>query len=346
MFNTLKKTSLAILVASLAFAQISCKDDDPEADLQGNWFRKDLPSFGGSARTRSVSFVIGDVGYVGTGYTNETVARVKDFWAFDASDKIWSQVAPFPGTGRNDATAFVIDGKAYVGTGYDNVTTIDNGYKKDFYQFDPATNKWKGIADFPGTRQYATSFVVNNKGYVGLGYNGSNYYQDFYEYNPTTDKWTEMATFIGGKRAGAFAFTIGGKGYVGCGRSNSSVATNDIYSFDPAAGSGKGGWTRVDFPNDDVKENFEPRFNAIALALGDKAYIIGGDGKSDVWEFTPGSNSWVERAKFEGQGRGYAAGFSIGNLIYFGTGSSSGTGGGDDFWAFDPTAAKNDDDNQ
>jgi N-acetylneuraminic acid mutarotase len=347
MFNTLKKTSLAIIVASLAFAQISCKDDDPEADKQGNWFRKDLPSFGGSARTRSVSFVIGDVGYVGTGYTNEANPRVKDFWAYDASDKIWSQVAAFPGSGRNDATAFVLEGKAYVGTGYDGVLTSgDNGYKKDFYQYDPAGNKWKAIADFPGTRQFASAFTANGKGYVGLGYNGSNYFQDFHEYNPATDKWTEVATFIGGKRAGALSFTVAGKGYVGSGRSNSTTTTNDIYSFDPAGGNGKGTWTRIEFPNDDVKTNFGARASAMALVLNEKAYIIGGDGHSDVWEFTPASNEWIERSSFEGQARGYAAGFSIGNLIYFGTGSASGSGGTDDFWAFDPSATVNDDDNQ
>jgi N-acetylneuraminic acid mutarotase len=117
----------------------------------------------------------------------------------------------FPGTGRNNATAFVLGGKAYVGTGYDGVTTVDNGYKKDFYQYDPATNKWKAIADFlGGTRQYATSFVANNRAYVGLGYNGSNYYQDFYEYNPATDKWTEIATFI---RPGCISGTFLRLGY-------------------------------------------------------------------------------------------------------------------------------------
>ncbi|KAA0988889.1 Kelch repeat-containing protein [Dyadobacter aurulentus] len=341
MFNTLKKTSLAILVASIAFVQISCKDDDPEADKMGNWYRKDLPSFGGSARTRSVSFSIGEIGYIGTGYTNETVPRVKDFWAYNAANKIWSQVAPFPGSGRADATAFVLDGKAYVGTGYDDVRTVDNGYKKDFYQFDPAANKWKAIADFPTTRQYATSFVANNKAYVGLGYNGSNYFQDFYEYNPATDKWTEIATFIGGKRAGATSFSIAGKAYVGFGRSNSGLATNDLYSFDAA----QGGWTRIQFPNDDVKEKFGSRTNALALVMAEKAYIIGGDGKSDVWEFVPGTNSFTEMAPFVGQ-RGYAAGFTVGNVGYFGTGSSSGTGGLDDFWAFDPNNAANDDDNQ
>lgn len=346
MFNTLKKTSLALLVASTALVQMSCSKNE-DAEKLGNWFRKDLPSFGGSSRTNAVSFVIGDVGYIGTGYTNETVNRVKDFWAYNAKTKIWSQPAPFPGTGRNNATAFVVKGKAYVGGGYDGVIAIDNGYKKDYYEYDPATNKWKAIADFAGgTRQFATSFVVNDRAYVGLGFNGSNYFQDYYEYNPSTDKWSEIATFIGGKRSGAISFTVGNKAYVGFGKSNSGISTKDLYSFDPAGNEGKGAWTRIEFADGFDQDAFPVRAYGLALVINGKSYIVGGEGKSDVWEYDPGSNGWVEVAEFPASARGFAAGFVVGNIGYFGTGSSSGTGSGlDDFWGFDPTQAINDDDN-
>jgi N-acetylneuraminic acid mutarotase len=342
MFNTLKKTSLALLVASTALVQLSCNKDDPEADKLGNWYRTGIPNFGGSARTRAVSFVIGNKGYIGTGLTNETIQRVKDFWSYDATTKIWSQVAPFEGTGRNDATAFVIGGKAYVGTGFDGVTTVDGGYKKDFYQYDPATNKWTKKADFlGGTRQYATSFVVGDRAYVGLGYNGSGYYQDFYEYNAQTDKWSEKATFTGGKRRGALSFTIGGTAYVGFGTNNTGNSTKDLYSFDPAGNAGNGAWAKMDNSDSD----FPVRTHGMALVINEKAYIIGGANASDVWEYTPGSNSWVAVAPFPSSGgRGFAAGFSIGNVGYFGTGSSSGSNGLDDFWAFDPTSPINEDD--
>lgn len=347
MFNTLKKSSLAILVASTALIQIGCSGDvDPEKN--GNWYKSGIPSFGGSARSRSVSFTIGTKGYIGTGYTNETIPRVKDFWSYDATGKIWSQVAEFAGTGRNDAVSFVVGGKAYVGTGFDNNTALDNGYKKDFYQYDPATNKWKAVADFlGGTRQYATSFVIGDKAYVGLGYNGTNYYQDFYAYNATTDKWSEIATFVGGKRRGATAFTLGGKAYVGFGANNSGVNTKDIYEFDAAGNGGLGSWLKVDYTQDDLGA----RTNAFPLVIADKAYIVGGVGLSDVWQFTPTTTTatlptatWVQMNPFLGGARSYAGGFVIGSIGYIGTGTSGSTGV-DDFWAFDPAAALNDDDN-
>lgn len=347
MFNTLKKTSLALLVASTALVQLSCNKDGDDTEKTGNWFRKDLPSFGGAIRTNSVSFVIGDVGYIGTGYTNEAVPRVKDFWAYNAKTKIWSQTEPFPGTGRNNATAFVLKGKAYVGGGYDGVLAIDNGYKKDFYEYDPATNKWKAVADFAGgTRQFATSFVVNDRAYVGLGYNGVNYFQDFYEFDPssgTTGKWSEIATFIGGKRQGALSFTIGNKAYVGFGKSNSTGSTKDLYSFDPAGGAGKGTWSRIEFADGFDQDAFPARAYGLALVINGKSYIIGGEGRSDVWEYDPGANSWTEKASFP-SARGFAAGFVVGTTGYFGTGSGTGSGGTDDFWGFDPGSPVNDDD--
>jgi len=346
MFNTLKKLSLALLIASTALVQMGCPGP-VDADKLGNWYKSGLPSFGGSARSSAVSFSIGDKGYIGTGITNETVQRVKDFWSYNATTKIWSQVAEFGGTGRNNAVSFVVGGKAYVGTGFDGNLTLDNGYKKDFWQYDPATNKWKAVADYlGGTRMYSSSFVVGNKAYVGLGWNGSGFYQDFYTYDATADKWTEIATFVGGKRRGAIAFTLNDKAYVGFGTNNSTANTKDIYQFDAAGNGGLGSWLKVDYTQDDLSA----RASGLAFVIAGKAYIVGGASLSDVWEFKPTTTAslptaeWTQLNPFIPGARGYAGGFVIGNIGYIGTGSSSSTYT-DDFWAFDPSAALNDDDN-
>ncbi|REA63480.1 galactose oxidase [Dyadobacter luteus] len=336
MFNTLKKTSLAILIASTALVQFSCNNDDADADKLGNWYRQGIPDFGGTPRSGAVSFVVGEKGYIGTGRTNETVSRVKDMWSFNGAT--WAQVAEFPGTGRQDAIAFVAGNKAYVGTGYDGNTLVDNGYKKDFYEYDATANTWKKIADFPMLRSNASSFVVGDKGYVGLGsINISTMYQDFYRYDATANTWTEVANFTGGKRKGANAFVLGGKAYVGFGQNNSLTATKDLYSFDPAANA----WTRLEATNDDLTA----RAFGFTLILNEKAYIIGGSGSSDVWEYNAADNSWIARTNFENGARSYAAGFTLKGIGYLGTGLAGGTTNTDDFWAFDPTATVNADDN-
>ncbi|MCE7041433.1 kelch repeat-containing protein [Dyadobacter sp. CY312] len=338
MFNTLKKTSLAILVVSTSLFQISCDKDDTEPDKLGNWYRQGIPDFEGLPRNGAVSFVIGDKGYIGTGNSNEvpTLAYKKDMWSF--TGKTWSQTADFPGTGRSNATSFVVNNKAYVGTGFDNNSlAADYGYKKDFYEYDPATNKWKQIADFPTTRRHASSFALGTKGYVGLGsVDNSTLFQDFFSYDPATNKWDVVATFTGGKRHGANAFVLGGKAYVGFGQSNSTNSTKDLYSFDPAANS----WTRLEASND----NLTARAFGFTLVLNDKAYIIGGTGSSDVWQYEAGTNTWTAMTNFEGGARSSAAGFTLGNVGYFGTGLAGSTRV-DDFWAFDPAATVNADDN-
>jgi len=346
MFNTLKKSSLTLLIASTALFQFGCKDDSKDPDLVGNWYKKGVPSFGGSPRYGTVSFMINNIGYIGTGYTSESVQRAKDFWAYDATSKIWSQMAPFAGTGRNDAVAFVAGGKAYVGTGYDGVTTIDNGYKKDFFQYTPATNTWKAIADFPGSpRQYASAFSVGDNGYVGLGWNRNlGFYQDIYKYNAASDTWTEMATFLGGKRRGATAFTIGEIAYVGFGLTNSNINARDLYQFEANGNGGKGAWTQKTVFNDDNGDFPPGRDNASSLVINNLGYIVGGGtGLSDVWEYNPGTDKWAEKTRFPGS-RGSAAAFVVNNIGYFGTGVSN-TTPTDDFWGFDPSAADNDDDN-
>ncbi|GLU51405.1 hypothetical protein Dfri01_08660 [Dyadobacter frigoris] len=343
MFNTLKKSSLTLLIASTALFQFGCNNDS-DPDKVGNWYKKGVPSFGGSPRNGAVSFMINNIGYIGTGYTSESVARAKDFWSFDAGAKIWSQVAPFTGTTRNDAVAFVSGGKAYVGTGYDGITTIDNGYKKDFYQYTPSTNTWKAIADFPGVpRQYASAFTVGDNGYVGLGFSSAGYFQDIYKYNAATDTWTEMATFLGGKRRGASTFTIGAIAYVGFGTNNSGTNVRDLYQFEPAGNGGKGLWTQKTVFNDDNGTFPTFRSSAFTFVINNLGYIVGGAGNSDVWEYDPTTDIWLEKTPFP-SARGYAAGFVVNNIGYFGTGLS-GSSRFDDFWGFDPTAVNDDDDN-
>lgn len=336
MFNTLKKTSLAILVASTAIVQFSCNNDDTDPDKLGNWYRQGIPDFGGTPRSGAVSFVIGEKGYIGTGRTNETVSRVKDMWSFNGAT--WTQIAEFPGTGRQDAIAFVVGNKAYVGTGYDGNTLVDNGYKKDFYEYDATLNTWKPIADFPMLRSNASSFVLGNKGYVGLGsINITTMYQDFYSYDAASNTWTEVANFTGGKRKGANAFVLGGKAYVGFGQNNSSTPTKDLYAYDAAANS----WARLEATNDDLTS----RAFGFSLVMNEKAYIIGGSGSSDVWEYNPIDNSWTAKTNFEGGSRSYAAGFVLKGIGYLGTGLAGGSSNTDDLWAFDPNAEANDDDN-
>lgn len=101
---------------------------------------------------------------------------------------------------REWAISFVIGGKIYVGLGTNYDGNTKGATYVDFYQYDPATDKWTEKSSFRGSgRDQPVSFVIGNKGYVGTG-NTDPFYAatvtaDFYEYDPATDKWTTKAPF-------------------------------------------------------------------------------------------------------------------------------------------------------
>ncbi|MCL1941949.1 MAG: hypothetical protein FWF54_00120 [Candidatus Azobacteroides sp.] len=196
------------------------------------------------------------------------------FGTLDAFSQAWSikQDADFPGGGREHAVSFVIDNIAYLGRGgTPNFGSNGGSYRsKDFWQYNPQYEQWTQIAaDFPGReRAGAVAFVINGKGYVGLGSgNNGNLFKDFYEYTPATRTWTRIADFPGTARYGATAFSIGNAGYVGTGSDRDGSPTGDFYKYE------NGQWTQIaSIPNNTEKEY------ATSFSIDGYGYIfLGGD---------------------------------------------------------------------
>jgi N-acetylneuraminic acid mutarotase len=72
-------------------------------------------------------------------------------------------------------------------------------YLKDLWAYNSTGDYWEQKADFTGTgRSSASSFALNEKGYVGLGYDGTNKLKDFYQYDPSKQfSWTQKTEFAG-----------------------------------------------------------------------------------------------------------------------------------------------------
>jgi len=237
---------------------------------------------------------------------------------------------------RYGAVGFSIGNKGYMGTGTGNFNTTP--YKKDFWEYDPATNSWTQKADFGGTeREFAVGFSIGSLGYIGTGYNASGRLQDFWQYNPTSNTWTQKADFIGAGRYAAAGFSISAKGYLGTGIHyvNGTTYTwyKDFYEYDPVTGI----WTR----KPDV--GGLARAFCVGLSIGNKGYIgtgyPGGLSKTkEFWEYDPNTEiggTWTQKADFAGEARDCAAGFSIGTKGYLGTGLFSTGVYYKDFWEYD-----------
>jgi len=188
--------------------------------LLNQWLQK--ANCGNIPRAFAFGFSIGNKGYIGSG-SDGIFSTSTDFYEYDPESDQWTKKADV--VPRNVGTAFSIANKGYLGLGSDGSVNYNN-----FWEYDPSDSsngfdvnnnplgKWTQKANFPGAIRFtAIGFSFENKGYIGMGYDGSIYYSDFFEYNPDSDSWIQKSNFTGETRAYAVGFAIGKNGYVGIG---------------------------------------------------------------------------------------------------------------------------------
>jgi hypothetical protein len=266
---------------------------------------------------------------------------------------------PEYGPRRYAGTAFAINDMGYAGLGFD---AIDN----TFFRYDLTENKWSTIASYPGgTRGYAASFVIDGKGYVGMGTSGNDVKSDFWKYDPQTDAWEIVAPIPVSSGYAAYGFSRNGKGYV--------VAGGDFWEYDPINNA----WTRKEdipitpwytsdcgfvidervyitlvdqygAPNRLMEFDFMHNTwiqrtsipNSVYYGGGAKGFSLNGYGYlkwedysgNYLYKYDPNTDSWQEFQFTEHIGSRYPIEFVIGNKAYYGTGNGTGV----DIWEYDP----------
>ncbi len=248
---------------------------------------------------------------------------------------------------RISATGFSIGNKGYMGTGFVHLNGVSSS-RKDFWEYDPATDSWTQKADVMGNpRADAVGFSIGSYGYIGTGWGNSNY---FMQYNPAQNVWVLQNDIGGSMRGNAVAFVIGSKAYVGTGFSlvnGQTINLKDFWEFTPGKGNGRGTWKQVaDLPG-------IARKAAVGFGIGQKGYVTTGINVvdsahytwyKDTWEYDPNTNpktggKWTQKADFPAIARAYGVGFSInGTKGYVGTGNSGNAHEGfkNDFWEYNP----------
>lgn len=200
-------------------------------------------------------------------------------------------------------------------------------------------NTWTKKTDFIlGKRERAVAFSINDFAYVSTGIDTSEtLLKDLWQYNPQLDTWSQKADLPGAARRDAVAFSINGKGYVGTGIDNASALIGnklkDIWEYDPTTNT----WTqKADFPGSGANGIYF----ATAFTADNKGYICGGKWgpslySSQLWEYKPGSDQWIQRANFPAGVRYQLSSFSIGNQGYVGLGANQDVYK-KDFYRFNP----------
>lgn len=334
--------NLVIVAASFVLIGVACTTTgDSTTDLVGNWIKSN--GYEGEGRAGAVSFVIGDIAYVGTGF--DGTVRYNTFYAYDPTGDSWSQIAPLPGVKRNSAAAFTVSGKGYVATGYDGVNKL-----QDNWEYTPSSNTWAKKADLPdpansavgsGARYGSVGFGIGSFGYICSGYTGS-HQKDLWQYNPATDSWTQKKSMnTTDKRTGAVALVYQDKAYIVSGTYNGTVVT-EMAMYDPATDT----WTKkrdiANLSSEAYDDGYTSivRSNAVGFVIGDKGYLTTGENGANVkttWEYDFATDLWTQRTSFERTDRNSAVGFAVKNRGYVTTGKNS-TYYFDNMDEFKPTA--------
>ncbi len=165
-------------------ASITVTSDFWEYDpITNQWLQK--TAFPGGRRKSACSFVVNNMGYVGTGYipfnlnVAGTAISYNDLYMYNTTNGTWTKKSNFPGGGRFGMSAFAFDSTGYFCLGAIYVS-INTSAKKDLWAYDTNNDVWKQELDFGGVaRTNAIAASVNGKAYVGLPT------KDFWEYTPT-----------------------------------------------------------------------------------------------------------------------------------------------------------------
>lgn len=244
----------------------------------------------------------------------------------------WKEIAEPAASVRSGAVSFVLNDKGYFGLGYNGTNSSAKGYKTDFWGFNGSG--WNDdIAAFPGApREQAVAFVVNNKAYVGLGYNDDSNatLADFWEYDPTSKEWTEIGEFPI-PLYNAVAFVVDGRAFVGTGKNANDEWETRFWEFDATNRK----WPAVGDSYTSIPGN--KRQGAFAFVVNSTAYIGGGYSngsyRKQLYTFTPSSDAEMQDITLdddddyydefsEAVGRTGVVTFVWNGKVYFATGSS------------------------
>lgn len=275
------------------------------------WLRKsDIPNSSNPSDTGyygATGFSINGYGYVGLGL-GAGQFNSQDFWKYDPSSNSWTEIASFPGTPRYFATSFVIGGEAYVGGGYGLIGDYESIEKKDFWKYNPVSNSWTRIADFPYVFSKAVGLSSKGNGFVVT----RNEKENFWKYDPNTNSWIIMPFFqVGNSFVGLVdsGFEIDGDLYVYV--SGNSTGVHELHKFDLLTNT----WTRkADLPSFNID-----RGDTNGVSIDGKGYILNRDYL--INRYDPISDSWTEiDAINTNSQRRTPLSFTVNNKIYFGAG--------------------------
>ena len=249
---------------------------------------------------------------------------------FSSQAQSWTSVSPLPdGFVSNHSFGFALNDMGYLVGG-----ETTSGYSNAFYQYDPASDAWTALPDFPGEpRGYTIGDTWNGEAWFGFGQSNSGALNDLWVYNPETETWTEKASCPCSARTHPAFIAEAGKVFVGLG-GGPSGDTNDWWEYDIASDS----WSeKPDFPASE-------RHHPYQFGIDGDVFVGFGHHAADIfnewYKYEPATEVWTEMATLPAEGRVAGSQLAHNGMGYALSGdgddhSSMETG---ELWQYDPEA--------
>ena len=242
----------------------------------------------------------------------------------------WSSVAELPdGHLTNHAFGFAVDGTGYLIAGQ-----TPEGFTNAAYSYDPSSDTWSSLPDFPGEpRGYTIGDVWDGVAWMGFGLNDDGAMNDLWRFDPATGDWTEMASCPCEPRYHPAFVAHEGHIYMGMG-SSFGGDLGDWWDYDMATDT----WTEK--PGIPAPERHHP----YQFGIDGIIYTGFGHNGPDIYNtwyaYNPSDESWEEVASLPDQGRVAGTQFAHGGLGFAlsGDGESHSSMDLGEFWAYDPAA--------
>lgn len=241
----------------------------------------------------------------------------------------WTEVSSPPQFLTHHSFGFSIDGLGYLVTGASggSQTATD-----EFFEYDPVSDSWTQLDDFPSIRSFAIGDVHDGKAYFGFGQDGISYKNDFWVFDPNEGIWQELASCPCSARIHPALVAIEGKVYMGLGGAGGDEGNlGDWWEYDMATNS----WEeKASFPG--ANRHHPYQFN-----IGEDIYVGLGHGNdiyNDLYKYDIDSDTWEEMTSLPGEARVAGTQFSYEGKGYVlsGEGDDHGPMETGEFWSYDP----------
>jgi N-acetylneuraminic acid mutarotase len=148
--------------------------------------------------------------------------------------------------------------------------------------------------------------------------------------------WYQKADFEGSARSASSIFAINNKAYVSLGV-DSGGYKRSLWEYDPATDN----WDQKTSLGGATGSGLG-RNVAMSFAIGNKGYIVGGQGSNpyfdDTWEYDALADVWTQKQSFTPGGRRAGVGVAFNGKGYVGLGQDATNALKKDWWEYDPIA--------